>query len=400
MINSIKKIFLIIKWFFVWVYRKIKQFCKRVWRRQDLLLCIATLIMVGYATFWRYDNKSFDGKEVWWGISVIIGLVVALVIGIVGYRILFRYALPLYLVFSVVHLFQRKPMIEKEFEATLRNLFLNGHSAESTVELVLMLLTAFLLATFERRNRALFRKEREEKEREKSLTGRRARRMKKKNAIKQDEEFHVKHFPCIISGTTVLVMMFSYLFSGFMVRVVCITVTVFALTVYTAPLVRKVRAVLFATAGFVFSFHHELAILKYNKANGSYFLKWMAERGSLPNILIWEKFGLIGYCLVVAAVLSILWFIWRAWRYANKKGNVCDEVISITAFVHFALAGTYFVAEMAFPEGNYFWGNNLPFFTGTIENNLLYLAELGIVYRILRKALGNRRQIPSPLRAS
>ena len=79
----------------------------------------------------------------------------------------------------------------------------------------------------------------------------------------------------------------------------------------------------------------------------------------------------------------------------NKKGNVCDEVISITAFVHFALAGTYFVAEMAFPEGNYFWGNNLPFFTGTIENNLLYLAELGIVYRILRKALGNRRQIPS-----
>ena len=178
MINSIKKIFLIIKWFFVWVYRKIKQFCKRVWRRQDLLLCIATLIMVGYATFWRYDNKSFDGKEVWWGISVIIGLVVALVIGIVGYRILFRYALPLYLVFSVVHLFQRKPMIEKEFEATLRNLFLNDHSAESTVELVLMLLTAFLLAAFERRNRALFRKEREEKEREYSLTGRRARRMK------------------------------------------------------------------------------------------------------------------------------------------------------------------------------------------------------------------------------
>lgn len=356
--------------------------------------------MVGYATFWRYDNKSFDGKEVWWGISVIIGLIVALVIGIVGYRILFRCALPLYLVFSVVHLFQRKPMIEKEFEATLRNLFLNDHSAETTVELVLMLLTAFLLAAFERRNRVLFRKEREEKKREKSLTGRRARRMKKKNAIKQDEEFHVKHFLCIISGTTVLVMMFSYLFSGFIVRVVCITVTVFALTVYTAPLVRKVRAVLFATAGFVFSFHHELAILKYNKANGSYFLKWMAERGSLPNILIWEKFGLIGYCLVVAAVLSILWFIWRAWRYANKKGNVCDEVISITAFVHFALAGTYFVAEMAFPEGNYFWGNNLPFFTGTIENNLLYLAELGIVYRILRKALGNRRQIPSPLRAS
>ena len=85
-INSIKKIFLIIKWFFVWVYRKIKQFCKRVWRRQDLLLCIATLIMVGYATFWRYDNKSFDGKEVWWGISVIIGLIVALVIGTVGSR--------------------------------------------------------------------------------------------------------------------------------------------------------------------------------------------------------------------------------------------------------------------------------------------------------------------------
>ena len=147
----------------------------------------------------------------------------------------------------------------------------------------------------------------------------------------------------------ILVMMFSYLFSGFVVRVVCITVAVFTLTVYTAPLVRKVRAVLFATAGFVCSFHHELSILKYNKANGSYFLKWMAERGSLPNILIWEKFGLIGYCLVVAAVLSIIWFIWRAWRYANKKGNVCDEVISITAFVHFALAGTYFVAEMAFP---------------------------------------------------
>ena len=114
---------------------------------------------------------------------------------------------------------------------------------------------------------------------------------------------------------------------------------------------------------------------------------------------IWEKFGLIGYCLVVAAVLSIIWFIWRAWRYANKKGNVCDEVISITAFVHFALAGTYFVAEMAFPDGNYFWENNLPempflpqnnlpFFTGTLENNLLYLAELGIVYRILRKSIG------------
>ena len=58
-------------------------------------------------------------------------------------------------------------MIEKEFEATLRNLFLNDHSAESTVELVLMLLTAFVLAAFERRNRALFRKEREQKEREK-----------------------------------------------------------------------------------------------------------------------------------------------------------------------------------------------------------------------------------------
>ena len=50
-------------------------------------------------------------------------------------------------------------MIEKEFEATLRNLFLNDHRAESTVELVLMLLTAFVLAAFERRNRALFRKE-------------------------------------------------------------------------------------------------------------------------------------------------------------------------------------------------------------------------------------------------
>lgn len=101
-----------------------------------------------------------------------------------------------------------------------------------------------------------------------------------------------------------------------------------------------------------------------------------------------KETGKIGYCLVVAAVLSIIWFIWRAWRYANKKGNVCDEVISITAFVHFALAGTYFVAEMAFPDGNYFWGNNLPFFTGTLENNLLYLAELGIVYRILRKSIG------------
>ena len=54
-------------------------------------------------------------------------------------------------------------MIEKEFEATLRNLFLNDHRAESTVELVLMLLTAFVLAAFERRNRALFRKEREQK---------------------------------------------------------------------------------------------------------------------------------------------------------------------------------------------------------------------------------------------
>ena len=157
-INSIKKIFLIIKWFFVWVYRKTEQFCKRVWRRQDLLLCLATLTMIGYATFWRYDNEIFDGKEVWWMISVIAGLVVALIIGIVGYRIFFRCAPPLYLVFSVVHLFQRKPMIEKEFEATLRNLFLNDHRAESTVELVLMLLTAFVLAAFERRNRALFRK--------------------------------------------------------------------------------------------------------------------------------------------------------------------------------------------------------------------------------------------------
>lgn len=64
-------------------------------------------------------------------------------------------------------IFSRKPMIEKEFEATLRNLFLNDHRAESTVELVLMLLTAFVLAAFERRNRALFRKEREQKEREK-----------------------------------------------------------------------------------------------------------------------------------------------------------------------------------------------------------------------------------------
>ena len=344
--------------------------------------------MIGYATLWRYDQEIFDGKEVWGMISAIAGLVVALIIGIVGYRIFFRCAPPLYLVFSVVHLFQRKPMIEKEFEATLRNLFLNDHRAESTVELVLMLLTAFVLAAFERRNRALFRKEREQKEREKSLTGRRARRMKKKSPTKPDEGFLGKHFPCIITGAMILVMMFSYLFSGFVVRVVCITVAVFTLTVYTAPLVRKVRAVLFATAGFVCSFHHELSILKYNKANGSYFLKWMAERGSLPNILIWEKFGLIGYCLVVAAVLSIIWFIWRAWRYANKKGNVCDEVISITAFVHFALAGTYFVAEMAFPDGNYFWGNNLPFFTGTLENNLLYLAELGIVSRILRKSIG------------
>lgn len=81
-INSIKKIFLIIKWFFVWVYRKTEQFCKRVWRRQDLLLCLATLTMIGYATFWRYDNGIFDGKEVWWMISVIAGLVVALIIGI------------------------------------------------------------------------------------------------------------------------------------------------------------------------------------------------------------------------------------------------------------------------------------------------------------------------------
>lgn len=111
-INSIKKIFLIIKWFFVWVYRKTEQFCKRVWRRQDLLLCLATLTMIGYATFWRYDNEIFDGKEVWWMISVIAGLVVALIIGIVGYRI-----------FSDVHrrcilcflwcIFSRKPMIEK-----------------------------------------------------------------------------------------------------------------------------------------------------------------------------------------------------------------------------------------------------------------------------------------------
>ena len=142
-----------------------------------------------------------------------------------------------------------------------------------------MLLTAFVLAAFERRNRALFRKEREQKEREKSLTGRRARRMKKKSPTKPDEGFLGKHFPCIITGVMILVMMFSYLFSGFVVRVVCITVAVFTLTVYTAPLVRKVRAVLFATAGFVCSFHHELSILKYNKANGSYFLKWMAERG-------------------------------------------------------------------------------------------------------------------------
>lgn len=72
---------------FVWVYRKTEQFCKRVWRRQDLLLCLATLTMIGYATFWRYDNEIFDGKEVWWMISVIAGLVVALIIGIVGYRI-------------------------------------------------------------------------------------------------------------------------------------------------------------------------------------------------------------------------------------------------------------------------------------------------------------------------
>ena len=55
--------------------------------RQDLLLCLATLTMIGYATFWRYDNEIFDGKEVWWMISVIAGLVVALIIGIVGYRI-------------------------------------------------------------------------------------------------------------------------------------------------------------------------------------------------------------------------------------------------------------------------------------------------------------------------
>ena len=87
--------------------------------------------------------------------------------------------------------------------------------------------------------------------------------MKKKSPTKPDEGFLGKHFPCIITGAMVLVMMFSYLFSGFVVRVVCITVAVFALTVYTAPLVRKVRAVLFATAGFVFSFHHELLSLKH-----------------------------------------------------------------------------------------------------------------------------------------
>ena len=84
------------------------------------------------------NDKNLHGeieKEVWWMISVIAGLVVALIIGIVGYRIFFRCAPPLYLVFSVVHLFQRKPMIEKEFEATLRNLFLNDHRAESTVKL-------------------------------------------------------------------------------------------------------------------------------------------------------------------------------------------------------------------------------------------------------------------------
>ena len=84
--------------------------------------------------------------------------------------------------------------------------------------------------------------------------------MKKKSPTKPDEGFLGKHFPCIITGAMILVMMFSYLFSGFVVRVVCITVAVFTLTVYTAPLVRKVRAVLFATAGFVCSFHHELSI--------------------------------------------------------------------------------------------------------------------------------------------
>ena len=83
---------------------------------------------------------------------------------------------------------------------------------KARLNFVLMLLTAFLLAAFERRNRALFRKRKGREREGKSLTGRRARRMKKKDAIKQDEEFHVKHFPCIISGTTVLVMMFSYLF--------------------------------------------------------------------------------------------------------------------------------------------------------------------------------------------
>lgn len=91
-------------------------------------------------------------------------------------------------------------MIEKEFEATLRNLFLNDHRAESTVELVLMLLTAFVLAAFERRNRALFRKEREQKEREKSLTGRRARRMKKKSPTKPDEGFLGKLFRVSLPG--------------------------------------------------------------------------------------------------------------------------------------------------------------------------------------------------------
>lgn len=106
-INSIKKIFLIIKWFFVWVYRKTEQFCKRVWRRQDLLLCLATLTMIGYATFWRYDNEIFDGKEVWWMISVIAGLVVALIIGIVGYRI-FSGMHCRYILFFLWYIFSRE----------------------------------------------------------------------------------------------------------------------------------------------------------------------------------------------------------------------------------------------------------------------------------------------------
>ena len=89
--------------------------------------------MIGYATFWRYDNEIFDGKEVWWMISVIAGLVVALIIGIVGYRIFFRCAPPLYLVFFCGASFPEKTDDRKEFEATLRNLFLNDHRAESTV---------------------------------------------------------------------------------------------------------------------------------------------------------------------------------------------------------------------------------------------------------------------------